>query len=223
MTPSRGDQRVDGQQAQRGRAVDEDVVVVLLRPAVQDLAQGMLAADAAEELVLGGREVDVRGRHVDVLGAGRFDDVLERERGVQQHVGDGDLDVPGVEAEPDGEVGLRVHVDAQDTVTELGQRASQIDGGGRLAHATLLVRDRDRCVPTSPPGCAAGLRWTTPQPPMCNLPNGASAHHAMSPRVETSPPGAPARSACSYCPAIGRHGRQYGPRRCGRLTGRREQ
>ena len=172
------------------RAVDDDVVVLLLRPAVEHLAQGVLAADAAEELVLRGREVDVRRRHVDVLGLRLLDDVLERERGVQEHVGDRHIDVAGVEAKADGEVGLRVHVDAEDLVAQLGEGTGEVDRRGRLAHATLLVRDRDDPCQDTLPVCSGSCVGA--QPPQRNLPNGASAHHGSPPRVVTREVGADA-------------------------------
>ena len=66
-----------------------------------------------------------------------------RDVGVDQHVRHGSLDGPRVEAQADGQVRLRVHVDAQDAVALLGERPAEVDGGGRLADAALLVRDGD--------------------------------------------------------------------------------
>ena len=62
-------------------------------------------------------------------------------------------DVARVEAQPDGQVGLRVHVHAEHAMALLGQRAGQIDGGGRLADPALLIRDGDDASHGRPPGC----------------------------------------------------------------------
>ena len=72
-------QRVDGEQAQRGRAVDEDHVVVAL-DLPEHPRQRLLARDLADQLQLGRREVDVAGQQVDALGAGPVDDVADRRR-----------------------------------------------------------------------------------------------------------------------------------------------
>src|SRR6266545_5489349 len=59
-------ERVDRQQAERRRRVDEDVVVVLLDRG-QRLLEGALAADHARERELGPGEVDRRDGEVDLL------------------------------------------------------------------------------------------------------------------------------------------------------------
>jgi len=58
---------------------------------------------------------------------------------------------PEVHAEADGEVGLRVEVDAEDGVTELGERSAEVDGAGGLPDPTLLVRERDDLAQTPTP------------------------------------------------------------------------
>ena len=62
----RGGERVDGEQAERGLAVDEhDVVVVEDR--AQHAGQDLLAGDLADELHLGGGQVDVGRQDVEAL------------------------------------------------------------------------------------------------------------------------------------------------------------
>ena len=58
-----GDERVDGQEAERGRAVDEDDVVVVT-DAGERLAQRQLAAELAGERQLGLGEAEVGGDDV---------------------------------------------------------------------------------------------------------------------------------------------------------------
>ena len=189
--PVRGDQRVDGEQAERGWAVDEDVVVLLLGPAVDDLAQGLLAADDREELVLRGRKVDVRRGHVHAVRVRADDDVLQRERRIQQDVGDGDLDPPWLDAEAHGQIGLGVHVHAEHAVTELGEGTGQVDGRRGLAHPALLVRDRDDA-------CHRALRVCHLGPPLsvcghCSLPVGL---HGRLPAMVVHDRGVPSTRRC---------------------------
>ena len=42
-----------------------------------------------------------------------------------------------------GGMGLRVEIDQADPVAAAGQRNRQVDRGGRLANAPLLIRDCD--------------------------------------------------------------------------------
>src|SRR5207302_1263297 len=63
--------------------------------------------------------------------------------GVDEHVRDVALDGVEVDPEADGQVGLRIEVEAEDALPELRERAAEIDGCRGLPDATLLVRDRD--------------------------------------------------------------------------------
>ena len=72
--------------------------------------------------------------------------------------------VPRLMPESDRQVGLRIHVHAQQAVALLGQRAGKVDGGGGLAHAAFLVRDGDHighCCVTSF-GSAGAEFYSTP-------------------------------------------------------------
>ena len=66
----RGGQGVDGEQTERGLAVDEDDVVVV-DDGAQHPGEDLLAGHLADELDLGGRQVDVGRHEVEVRGAGR--------------------------------------------------------------------------------------------------------------------------------------------------------
>ena len=67
-------QRVDGQQAQGGLAVDEDDVVIVL-DLLQGPVQDLLACHFIDQLNFGRGEVDVGRQQVDVLHAGLVDGV----------------------------------------------------------------------------------------------------------------------------------------------------
>jgi hypothetical protein len=93
-----GTQRVDGQQAQAGRAVDQDKIVP--RPeAIQDAAQDKLSPDFGDQLHLGRGQVDV-GRHQIQVGLDGVDDAVEREFGVQHGVVDRFLQGIAIDAQP---------------------------------------------------------------------------------------------------------------------------
>src|SRR5699024_940043 len=83
--PVGGGQRVDGEQAERGLAVDEDDIVFVghLR---QGSGQHLLAGDFPDELDLGGREVDIGRQDVDVLEVGADDDLVRIQPRVHQQV-----------------------------------------------------------------------------------------------------------------------------------------
>ena len=66
-----------------------------------------------------------------------------RRATVGEDIGHRPLDRVEVDAEAGGEIRLGIHVDAQDAVALLRERARQVDRGRRLADAALLVRDRD--------------------------------------------------------------------------------
>src|SRR5262249_5927328 len=142
-------QRVDGEQSQGRLAVDEDVVVLLHRGAQQP-GQRHLAGDLGNELDLGGGQVDVGRQQVQPVDVGLDADVVDGAVVTQQQVVDGQVEVVRVDAEPDRQGTLRVEVHQQHAPPVLGQGRTEVDGGGRLPDAALLVGHRDdagRAVP----------------------------------------------------------------------------
>src|SRR5450759_4402307 len=137
------DEAVDGQQAKSRRAVDKDVVITLPDAVVERLPERVLAADRGKELDFRGRELERRWDNVDPVRLARQDDAVEVRVPVVEDVGDGPLDLAQVDPEADCQVGLGIHVHGEDSITQLGQRAREVDRCGRLADATLLVCDRD--------------------------------------------------------------------------------
>ena len=136
-----GDERVDGQQAERRRAVDQHDVVAVLDLA-QRAPQRQLAAHLAAHRQLRLGEPEVRGDDpvVDRVGG---------SRAAAQHVADGRARLR-VDVEVVGQVALRVEVDRErreaDAPEDVGERAHH----RRLAGAALLGEDCDRdrhCAP----------------------------------------------------------------------------
>src|SRR5438034_8054329 len=158
----RRDERVQREETEGRWAIDEDVVVPVDDFARELVAQRHLAADRVEQLDLGGRELERRRRDVDLLRFCRPDDRPERHIRVNEDVRDAPLDRVEINTEADGEVRLRIEVDAEDFVTERRERAAEIDGARGLADAAFLVRDRyDVTQPRSPlcePPCPGPLR-----------------------------------------------------------------
>ena len=138
-----GRQRVDGQQPERGRTVDQDVVVPVLGPGERPL-EGLLAGDLGDEHDLGPRQVDVGRNQIETVDPAVLDHLVEGDRGVEEQVVDGHLQRVGVQPEPDGEGALRVEVDQEDP--------GALDGEppGRDRSATGRQRDG---------------RWPAPHPP----------------------------------------------------------
>ena len=136
----RGTERVHREHAERGRAVDEDGLVLA---GGDERGEGLAHAP---EVVLGlGQlrlyrgEVELGGNQVQLLGRSRDDHVGGLGLAVQDAVHRAAFRL--LEAEGAGGVGLGVQVDEQGGEAEPGEPGRQVDGGGRLADAALLVRD----------------------------------------------------------------------------------
>jgi hypothetical protein len=127
---------VEGEHAQGRRAVDEHEVVVGVH-----LGQAVFrrfSRAPAHQLDLGARQLAVGAQHVVAAllrQHGRFAD----RGGFQQHVVHAQRQLALVHARAHGRVALRVQVDHQHALPHLGQARGEVDGGGGLADAALLV------------------------------------------------------------------------------------
>ena len=130
-----GDEGVDGQQPERGRAVDQhDVVVAGHGP--QRLLERQLAPELAAEHQLGLGEPEVR-RHdpaVDRLGCLRM---------AGEHIADGGRRVR-IDVEVVREVALGIEVDGEHPQPDPAEDVGQGPDRRGLAGAALLGEDRDR-------------------------------------------------------------------------------
>ncbi len=132
---------VHGDQSERGRAVDEDVVEVvddrLDRP-----PQFEFPAEGRHELDLRTRQCDGGRSNEEVLQRCRLDAVLEG--GVpHEDVVHRLFEVAGVDPEARRGVSLGIEVHHENPEPQLGERGTQVDRGGRLADTAFLVGDRD--------------------------------------------------------------------------------
>jgi hypothetical protein len=140
--------RVKRQESNGGGAVDEAAVEAIadhLEQALQPaILVGKLVQSAAGRLERGKHYC--AGRKIEV--ARNFPDERCGIKSVgmvgQQGIADGVFDSRFGDAEAGGTVGLRVHVDQQGSQAPFGVDCSEVDGGGCLATAALLIDDRDR-------------------------------------------------------------------------------
>ena len=132
--------RVDGQNIQRGRAIDQDVVKPkrIHRQLPQGVVQQKRPLLIRNELDVGGAEIGCRGDNRQVRHTRRLDGLLRRgvadEKIIGRHVA---LFRPDPEARR--RVSLGIEVDQQDMLPLLGQGRAKIDRCRRLADTTLLV------------------------------------------------------------------------------------
>src|SRR3954452_20054734 len=133
-----GDERVDRQQAERRRRVDEDPVVAL--PHGQDrLLERPLPPDHGGEGELGTGEVDRGDGDVELV---RPHNLRDRQP-VAEDVEHRAVDLVGVPALRHRQVPLRVEVDQEHAHALLGERPPEVEGGRRLRDSTLLVGKGD--------------------------------------------------------------------------------
>ena len=76
---------------------------------------------------------------------------------IDHHIVDGILDFLFIHPEARGGIGLGVKVTEQDLQTQVMEGCRQIYGGGGLAHAALLIDDRNYLSHFYPPVCFLGI------------------------------------------------------------------
>ena len=131
-------QRADGQVPERGRAVEEDQVVVSDR--LDRLPQSMLPPGLTDELDLDTDQVAVGRNDVEAGKAGRSNAVRQGRLTAQHLV---EQRRRRLDREPSRGVALWVAVDQQHALLERTEGGAEVDGGGGLSHAPLLVDDGD--------------------------------------------------------------------------------
>ena len=133
----RCDQAVDRQQAQGGRAVDQDVIVFIVQR-VERVSQSKLAARLVHQLHL--RACQCRGgrqkRKLQPL-------IEKNEPGRRILVDDGligaALDTMFVDTQAGCRICLRVEVYDQNMLAQLRKISCEVDGSGSLANTALLI------------------------------------------------------------------------------------
>ena len=113
---------------------------------------GIVAADGSEDLLehglplvgfeqfdLGADQVDVRRHHLKIVHLGLYQSVGDADAAYHRLVERALLVVVGREVQSGSGVRLRIGVDDQDLLLKNGEGSRQIDGGGGLAHSSLLI------------------------------------------------------------------------------------
>ncbi len=142
------DERVDGEQPEARRAVDEDVVEALVRGRVSQLrvdrtVQTGFASDQGDELDLRAGEVDRRRRTPQAGDVGALGHDLVDRRSFDDDVVDARHVGVVLDAESSGSVALRVDVDDENLEPRLSERRRDVHGRRRLPDAALLICDRE--------------------------------------------------------------------------------
>jgi hypothetical protein len=134
-------ERVDGQGAQRRRAVDQDEVVLHAdgRDGVPK-AGGPLVI--AHQLPLRRRQIRRAWDDVQVVELGLADRVLDRDLTQDDLVAAAD-DRARRAADARGRVPLWIEVDQEHTLLGHRQRSTKVYGGRGLTHPAFLIRNRD--------------------------------------------------------------------------------
>ena len=172
---ARSHQAVQRQQPQTGRAIDDHVIkgcaggALLLHIGIDGLAQPELSALAGHQFDLGTCQVDRCGGSQEAGDFSTFCDNLGQRGRIAEdvvHIG-GSLAV--LDAQSGGGVALGIKVDHHHALTHHCQSCSDVDGGGGLAHPTLLVGNREdpghRLTPTAPAGQPSPLGRPGSRPP----------------------------------------------------------
>ena len=139
------DQRVDGQNAEGRRAVDENVV-----PAVPLLLQSALQPGVP---AFGGHQLDLRARQVDGgrhdrhVRHRRLDDAVLQGGRTQQGLIDGWAATSPIQTDTGRGVALRIQIDDQNPLATGRKGGGEIDRGGGLADPALLIGNRENAWP----------------------------------------------------------------------------
>ena len=141
---------IDGDETQRGAAVDNDKII-LVADRFQGALDEILAAFLVDEFHLGTHQVDTRGEQREVGGVGLDDALIDIGPAHETLVG-ALFELVGIDAEARRGIGLRVGVNEEHLELHDGQSGREVDGSRGFAHATFLVSYAyDTChVPETP-------------------------------------------------------------------------
>ena len=140
-----GGERIDGEKIERGRTINQDIGdsfrVGRVRGAIsaERIPQLVGAVGMAGDFELDPQKIHSRGRDDEARHRGRNDDVAQRLLADQHFVARSCSSV-SVDAEPGRRVALGIEIEDQHPLADRGERGAEVDGGGGLADAALLVR-----------------------------------------------------------------------------------
>jgi hypothetical protein len=132
---------VDGEEAERRRAVEQDVVVLGER-GLQAGLQPALAGQLTDQLDLGPGEIHSRRHNPQVFHPGFHSDLGDWAP-VREAVVHAPRKALLVNTQPAGRVALWIHIHEQHPPALGGEACPEVDGGGGLADAALLIHNRE--------------------------------------------------------------------------------
>ena len=156
-----GHERVHREDAQAGAAVDHHDIVARGDLLERPFQAGLAALFAGQRLFHGGQADARRGQEEPVEDLPRGVGQAHRtaiDIGAAEDVPGAQLNLVLAHAATDGGVGLRVEVHEKHAAFGTGQRRRQVDGGGRLSAASLVIEngeDPHGCL-LAPTGAASG-------------------------------------------------------------------
>lgn len=138
----RGGEHVDGEESERGRAVDEDEVI-----AIADWGEGFahseLSIGAIDELYLGAGEVGSSGRDVEVRELNCAEDDFVERALADECIVDGAPERFACQADSAGRVALWIAVDEEGVLFGDGEAGGEVDCGGGFPDPAFLVCNCD--------------------------------------------------------------------------------
>ena len=142
--------RIDGEKIERRRTIDQHIGVIGVRRGVgvqrrDRIAQPEGAVARRSQFELEARQIHRRGRDMQPRHRGRHHRVAQR-RFADQHVIGRAVAAAAIDAEPGRGIALRIEIDDQHALADRRQRGAEIDRGGGLADAALLVGQRRGCA-----------------------------------------------------------------------------
>ena len=138
--------RIDGEKIEGRRTVDQHIGVIGVRRGVgvqggDRIAQPKRAVARRSQFEFETGKIHRRCRDMQPRHRGRHHRIAQR-RCADQHVIGRAAAVAAVDAETGGGVALRIEIDDQDALADRRKRGAEIDRGGGLADAALLVGER---------------------------------------------------------------------------------
>jgi len=136
-----GDEGVEGQEVEGGRAIENDDLEPVA-DRLEGVAEAVFAIFGVDELDVGSDEVLGGGNHFEELDLGRLEEVGGLGIAHEEIVGSGAVGV-FLEAKAGGGIGLRVAIDEEGWGSAGGEAGGEVDAGSCLPYSAFLIGDSD--------------------------------------------------------------------------------
>lgn len=135
-----GNKRVQRQQIECRRAIDEDELIIVA-DGLEPLAQHKLPLLHSDQVEVSANQILIRGQQIQPVQL-RLTDALLEWLAVDQHVIDGGQTFGLLNSEAGSRISLWIAVDQQHLDVACCKRGSKTDGGRGLSDATFLIGNR---------------------------------------------------------------------------------